>query len=191
MTVFFPARPSSPLSRRPRHKLMIDVVVAAMAALSLATMPIDEATYNRPPWWPHSQPAIYPTAYSWKLGGVNCDSDCGNTSLTTTGDELHGWTAACPVDWLGYVNTSVVSVSWDGGATWVDYWCIDTFGSAENQHLTRVDHVPVYRMDFAHWPPVEFPYHGEFNWNWRREWRPMSEFYALREQRKAARVSVN
>lgn len=165
------------------------LITAALTALSL--MPIVDGDYNRPPWWPHSQPAIYPTAYSWKLGGINCDSDCSHTSLTTTGDELFGWTAACPVEWLGHVNTTVLSVSWDGGQTWDEWWCIDTFGDEENQHMTYIDHVPVYRIDFAVNPPDSFPYHGVLNWNWRREWRPMAEFYALRAQWIAAGVSVN
>lgn len=63
------------------------------------------------PWEP---PGLFVTVYDWGLGGVNCDGDCSNTALTTTGDELLGWTAACPSAWLGRITTTVVTI-WGGG----------------------------------------------------------------------------
>lgn len=131
--------------------------------------------------WPEEQPGLFITVYDWAAGGQNCDyingaPECGHTSLTTTGPELYGWTAGCPVDWLGHVATTVVTI-WGH-----DFWCIDTFGRPEDRVLTRVDGRLVYRIDIAFRPAAEHPWNQEYvpagDWSTRRAW--MTEFYRLR-----------
>jgi len=127
-------------------------------------------------------PGLFITVYDWGLGGVNCDGDCSNTALTTTGDELLGWTAACPSAWLGHLSTTVVTI-WG-----VEVWCIDAFGRPEDRVLTEIDGRSVYRIDPAFRPAREHPWNQEYvpPEEWSIEWRPMAEFYALRGQRVAA-----
>lgn len=126
-------------------------------------------------------PGLFITVYDWGLGGINCDGDCSSTALTTTGDELLGWTAACPSAWLGHVTTTVVTI-WG-----VEYWCIDAFGRPEDRVLTKIDGRWVYRIDIAYRPAAEHPWNQELApWgDWSVEWRPMAEFYRLREERAA------
>ncbi len=130
----------------------------------------------RPAWEP---PSLFITVYDWGLGGLNCDGDCSTTALTTTGDELLGWTAACPSAWLGRVTTTVVTI-WGQ-----QYWCIDAFGRPEHRVLTEVHGRAVYRIDLAYRPAAEHPWNQEFvpPGDWSVEWRPMTEFYRLREER--------
>lgn len=132
------------------------------------------------PYKHDTEPGLYITVYDWALGGHNCNEDCGQTSLTTTGPELYGWTAACPVEWLGYINTTVVTI-WGQ-----EFWCIDTFGTVENQQLTKVDGRPVYRIDLAYSPASSHPWNNEWvpDTEWSRRWEPMSKFYQLREAAK-------
>lgn len=129
------------------------------------------------------EPGLFITVYDWGLGGQNCDGDCSNTALTTTGDELLGWTAACPSAWLGHRATTVVTI-WG-----VDYWCVDAFGRPADRELTRVDGRAVYRIDIAFRPAREHPWNMEFvpAGEWSRERRWMAEFEALRA---AARTSM-
>lgn len=124
------------------------------------------------------RPQLYITVYDWGLGGANCNDDCGHTSLTTTGDELLGRTAACPVEWLGHITTTVVTI-WGQ-----DFWCIDTFGSPENQRLTVVKGRLVYRIDLAFRPAIEHEWNNEFvpGDDWSTRWEPMSEFYRQRDE---------
>lgn len=152
--------------------------LSLIAAGSVLALPADFP----PPPPPTPPPGLFLTVYDWSLGGINCNEDCGYTSLTTTGPELYGWTAACPVAWLGYITTTVVTV-WGQ-----EYFCIDTFGDAENQRLTTVDGRRVYRIDIADSPPAAHPWNQEYvPWgDWSKEWRPMSEFYEVREAQRAA-----
>lgn len=141
-----------------------------------AMMPEEPGAGLRP------RPGLFITVYDWGLGGINCDGDCSNTALTSTGDELLGWTAACPSAWLGYRGTTVVTI-WGE-----EFWCIDAFGRPEDRKLTWIDGRAVYRIDIAFRPA------GEHGWNmefvpvgeWSREWRWMSEFEALRAGARAA-----
>lgn len=128
----------------------------------------------RPPWEP---PGLFITVYDWGLGGINCDGDCSNTALTTTGDELLGWTAACPSEWLGHITTTVVTI-WGQ-----EYWCIDAFGRPEYRILTEVDGREVYRIDLAYRPAREHPWNQEYvpAGDWSVTWKPMTEFEALRQ----------
>lgn len=152
-------------------------VVLGVLLLPAAIMPGDDARSVKR-WEP---PGLFITVYDWGLGGINCDGDCSNTALTTTGDELLGWTAACPSAWLGHITTTVVTI-WG-----VEYWCIDAFGRQEHRVLTEVDGVSVYRIDLAFRPAAEHPWNQELvPWgNWSVEWRPMAEFDRLREERAA------
>ncbi len=126
-------------------------------------------------------PQLFITVYDWGLGGINCDGDCSTTALTTTGDELLGWTAACPSAWLGHITTTVVTI-WGR-----EFWCIDAFGRPEHRVLTQVDGVDVYRIDLAFRPAREHPWNQEFvpAGDWSVEWRPMVEFYQRRSKIKA------
>lgn len=122
-------------------------------------------------------PGLFITVYDWSLGGQNCDGDCSNTALTTTGPELYGWTAACPSAWLGHIATTVVTI-WGQ-----DFYCIDAFGRPEHRGLTTVDGRRVYRIDIAYRPAAAHPWNQEYvppgDWTTRREW--MTTFYELRE----------
>lgn len=133
----------------------------------------------RPAWEP---PGLFITVYAWGLGGLNCDGDCANTALTWTGDELLGWTAACPSAWLGHNSTTVVTI-WGE-----EYWRIDAFGRPEDRQLTEVEGHSVYRIDLAFRPAREHPWNQEFvpPDDWSVAWRPMAEFYQLREERLGA-----
>lgn len=121
-------------------------------------------------------PGLFITVYDWGLGGINCDDDCSTTALTTTGDDILGWTAACPSAWLGHVTTTVVTI-WGQ-----EFYCIDAFGRPEHRVLTEVDGRSVYRIDIAHRPAAEHPWSMEYvpYEDWSREWRPMWEFEAIR-----------
>ena len=123
-------------------------------------------------------PGLFITVYDWALGGQNCDGDCSNTALTTTGPELYGWTAACPSAWLGHVATTVVTI-WGQ-----DFYCIDAFGRPEHRVLTTVDGRRVYRIDIAFRPAAAHPWNQEYvppdDWTTRREW--MTTFYELRDE---------
>jgi len=137
----------------------------------------------RPAWEP---PGLFITVYDWGLGGQNCDyidgaPECAHTALTATGDELLGWVAACPSAWLGHISTTVVTI-W--GA---DVWCVDAFGRPEHRVLTEIDGHPVYRIDLAFRPAADHSWNQERvpAGDWSVEWRPMAEFYTLREQRAA------
>lgn len=143
------------------------VVTAAMTLCSLLPLP---------PYTPDPDPSLYITVYDWGLGGINCNEDCGTTSLTTTGDELLDRTAACPVAWLGHITTTVVTI-WGQ-----DFWCIDTFGSPANQRLTRINNTLVYRIDLASRPAAAHPWNNEMvpPSDWSTRWEPMSQFNALR-----------
>ena len=129
----------------------------------------------------HVAPGLFITVYDWGLGGINCDGDCSNTALTTTGDELLGWTAACPSAWLGYRATTVVTI-WGQ-----EYWCIDAFGREEVRRLTWIDGRAVYRIDIAFRPAREHPWNMELvpAGEWSRERRWMEEFVALRAAARA------
>lgn len=149
---------------------------------SVLAMPSDPA-----PPSPQDPPALFLTVYDWALGGINCDSDCGHTALVPTGPELYGWTAACPVAWLGHITTTVVTI-WGG-----EYWCIDTFGHPDNRKLTEVNGRRVYRIDLAYQPAAEHPWNQELVLfgDWSKEWRPMTEFAALRESRRASILALS
>lgn len=134
--------------------------------------------------WPAERPGLYITVYDWAKGGQNCDwvngaPECGHTSLTTTGPELYGWTGGCPVEWLGHIATTVVTI-WG-----VEIWCIDTFGRPEDRVLTRIHGRLVYRIDLAFRPAAEHHWNQEYvpAEDWSRERRWMTEFYELREKR--------
>lgn len=148
------------------------LVAAVILAPETAAMHPAEPTPKR--WQP---PGLFITVYDWGLGGINCDDDCSTTALTTTGDDILGWTAACPSAWLGHVTTTVVTM-WGES-----YWCVDSFGAPEHRVLTEVDGRDVYRIDIAHLPAAEHPWNQEYvpYSYWSREWRPMAEFYPLRE----------
>lgn len=142
------------------------------------------------PWPPEPEPfdeppGLYVTVYDWALGGVNCDGDCANTALTTTGPELYGWTAACPSAWLGHVTTTVVTV-WD-----VEVWCIDAFGRPADRRLTEIDGRRVFRIDLAYRPAAEHPWNNEYVpfGDYALEWRQMAEFNALRALRATQAVA--
>jgi hypothetical protein len=123
-----------------------------------------------------ARPQLYITSYSWELGGANCDNDCGHTALTHTGPELFGHTAGCPVRWLGHRTTTVVHV------LGYEFWCVDTFGREIDRGLLEIDGIRVFRLDVAWKVPREWPYNNMMVAEYGREWRPMSEFYALRER---------
>lgn len=123
-------------------------------------------------------PGLYITVYDWGLGGVNCDGDCSTTALTTTGDELLGWTAACPSAWLGYITTTVVTI-WGQR-----FWCIDAFGRPIDRGLRWIDGKAVYRIDLAFRPAGAHPWNQEYvpAGDWSVEWRAMAEFDQLRKR---------
>ena len=157
--------------------------VLALAALLVLLAPATAAMHPAEPGRrPTTAPGLFLTVYDWGLGGLNCDGDCSNTALTTTGDDLLGWTAACPSAWLGHVTTTVVTI-WGKR-----FFCIDAFGRAEHRVLTEVDGHPVYRIDLAYRPAAAHPWNQEHvpPGDWRREWRPMSEFYDLRSSAATA-----
>lgn len=155
-------------------------MMAALIGLLLA-MPIDGPLVPIP-----EPPGLFITVYDWSLGGLNCDDDCSTTSLTTTGPELYGWTAACPVAWLGHISTTVVTI-WGQ-----DFVCIDAFGEEEDQKLTVVNGRRVYRIDIAFNPAAEHPWNQEYvpDGDWSTTWLPMSDFYRVRETRLQAMTAV-
>ena len=125
---------------------------------------------------PMEQMPIYATAYNWNLGGINCDHDCGEVAIgLPTSDELLDKTAACPLEWLGRITTTVVTLP-DGS----EWYCIDTFGSVENQRPVFISHpyhgdLWVIRMDFAVSDPASFEYNQQLIYGWSVEWRPVRE----------------
>ena len=149
--------------------------MTAALLLMAAMMWPEEPAPPRPP-----APGLFITVYDWALGGINCDGDCSNTALTTTGPELYGWVAACPSAWLGHVATTVVT-SWGQ-----EFYCIDAFGRPEHRVLTEVDGRSVYRIDIAYRPAAAHPWNMEYvslgDWTTRREW--MTTFNELREVRR-------
>lgn len=155
-------------------------VVAALAGLMVLLAPEPSAATAKPielpPQPKQAPPGLFITVYDWSLGGVNCDGDCGHTALTTTGPELYGWTAACPVAWLGHITTTVITI-WGQS-----FWCIDAFGDEVNQRLTTVDGRRVYRIDIAYRPATAHPWNQEYVpfGQWSKKWRPMWEFAELR-----------
>lgn len=133
---------------------------------------------------------IYATAYSWELGGHNCDHTCGKVAMgLNTRHELLGKVAACPEAWLGaYIDEDVTPLAerWDyttvltlaDGSQW---WCVDTFGDAHNRKpiCLTIDAyhegdqcTPVYRVDFAVASPLDFSWNNWLLWGWSTEWRP-------------------
>lgn len=162
--------------RRERVKL-----AALLLALGLVIAPETGAMWPAEPGPGRTvAPGLFITVYDWGLGGINCDGDCSNTALTTTGDELLGWTAACPSAWLGHRATTVVTIRGQ------EYWCIDAFGREEDRKMTWIDGRAVYRIDIAFRPAREHPWNMEFvpAGEWSRERRWMGEFRALREAAK-------
>lgn len=152
----------------------------ALFVLALVLFAVAPETQARP--WPiepreqAERPGLFITVYDWALGGLNCDGDCSNTALTMTGDDILGWTAACPSAWLGHVATTVVTI-WGQ-----EYWCVDAFGRVEDRGLTEIDGRRVYRIDIAFRPAREHPWNMELvpagEWSTARRW--MTEFYSLR-----------
>ena len=123
-------------------------------------------------------PQLYITVYDWGLGGHNCYLTCTETALMVpTGDDILGWTAACPSEWLGRVNTTVVTI-WGR-----EYWCIDSFGREQDRVLTTIDGKKVYRIDIAYRPAREHGWNMEYvpYDDWSREWRSMTEFQMIRQ----------
>lgn len=161
--------------RRPRALIALGLLLLIVAPETAAT---GRGGGDELRGKPFRAAALFITVYDWGLGGINCDGDCSNTALTTTGDELLGRTAACPSAWLGYIRTTVVTI-WGQ-----QFWCVDAFGQPEHRALTEVDGRPVYRIDLAFRPAAAHPWNQEFvpAGDWSREWRPMSEFEQLRAQ---------
>ena len=133
----------------------------------------DEPSGRTPPL-----PGLYITVYDPSLGGANCDwGECEHTALTNITNGMYGHVAACPSAWLGHITTTVVTI--DG----IEWFCVDAFGKPKDRVMIWLDGSPFYRIDLMYRPAAK---HG---WNqerfpremWSREWRPMSEFYALRE----------
>lgn len=156
--------------------------VVILAALLIPARPLDIPGYQPDgATAAYPAPGLYITVYDPALGGINCNDDCGYTSFVATGSDLYGWTAACPVDWLGHPrlipNTTTVVTIWGQ-----EYWCIDALGDAHNQRLTQVNGRPVYRIDIMSSPAAEHPWNNEYTppGSWSRQWRPWSEFDALR-----------
>ena len=131
---------------------------------------------NIPPMLPIEQIPIYATAYNWNLGGINCNEDCGEVAIgLRTSDDLLDKTAACPLAWLGRINTTVVTLP-DGN----EWYCIDTFGDAHNQQPVFISHpyhgdLWVIRMDFAVTDPLAFEYNQQLIYGWSSEWRPVNQ----------------
>ena len=150
------------MKRQVKLLACIIVMLAVMAPETRAMHPVEPATHFRQP------PGLFITVYDWALGGINCDDDCSNTALTTTGPELYGWTAACPSAWLGHISTTVVTI-WGQ-----EYWCIDAFGHPDNRVLTEVDGRSVYRIDIAYRPAAAHPWNHEYvpagDWTIERRW---------------------
>lgn len=152
-------------------------------------MPLEPELYRiEPP----PRPQMYVTSYNWELGGANCSydfeaqaHDCGHTSLVPTGPELLGRVAGCPRAWLGHITTKVIHI------LGYEFWCVDTFGSLIDQGLLEIDGVRVFRLDVAWKVPREWPYNNVFVEEYWTEWRPLSEFRALREAWKAELVTAN
>lgn len=159
------------MTRRPYLALLLLLAALVVAPETRAMYPAEPGRQATP------RPGLYITVYDWALGDQNCDDDCSNTALTTTGPELYGWVAACPSAWLGYQATTVVTI-WG-----VDLWCIDSFGRPEDRRLTTIDGRRVYRIDIAYRPAAAHPWNQEYvpagDWSTRREW--MTTFYELRE----------
>lgn len=151
--------------------ILIKGLLAGVAALLMWMLPL-------PPYTPEPNPSLYITVYDWGLGGINCDGDCSRTALVPTGDDILGHVAACPVSWLGYINTTVVTI-WGQ-----DFWCVDTFGSPRNREMTFVKGEVVFRIDLAYRPASEHKWNNEFvpPPDWSVRWEPMAEFERLRAE---------
>lgn len=167
-----------------RRRLPLLALLALFAVLiapeSVATTAAMHPGQPMPKRW--QPPGLFITVYDWGLGGHNCYLTCTETALMIpTGDDLLGWTAACPSAWLGRITTTVVTI-WGE-----EYWCTDSFGRPEDRVLTQVDGRPVYRIDLAFRPAGDHPWNMERvpYEEWSREWRPMTEFNALRAARAA------
>jgi hypothetical protein len=146
---------------------MIAPYIALVIATALGQIP------ERPPI---EQMPIYATAYNWNLGGINCNEDCGEVAIgLATSDDLLNHTAACPLEWLGRINTTAVTLP-DGS----EWYCIDTFGSAENQQPVFISHpyhgdLWVIRIDFAVSDPASFEYNQQLIYGWSTEWQSVSD----------------
>lgn len=154
------------------------VVAVALLLLAVVVAPETRAMFPAEPMpkrW--DAPGLFITVYDWGLGGHNCYLSCSETALMVpTGDDILGWSAACPSAWLGRVNTTVVTI-WG-----VEVWCIDAFGREQDRVLTTIDGNSVYRIDIAFRPAAEHSWNMEYvpYGDWSREWRPMWEFEAIR-----------
>lgn len=154
--------------------------MGTLIGLGMLLLPAMHLTEPSPgPRW--EPPGLFITVYDWGMGGINCDDDCSTTALTTTGDELLGWTAACPSAWLGHVTTTVVTI-WGQ-----EFVCVDAFGRPEDRVLTTIDGRSVYRIDIAYRPATDHPWNMEYvpYRDWSRRWMPMQLFQAMRTQQAA------
>lgn len=149
-------------------------IACTQTAVCIALMLSGALEQLQPP--PIENMPLYATAYNWELGGHNCDHDCGVTAIgVETRPELLGHVAACPIEWLGRVNTTVITLA-DGS----EWWCIDTFGAADNRRPLLFDH-PYYgltwliRVDFAVADPWGFWLNQELLYGWSVEWRPVDD----------------
>jgi hypothetical protein len=120
------------------------------------------------------KPPLYITSYDWRLGGHNCDSDCGFTALSVpTADWLLDRAAACPSAWLGYVTTTVLTLP-DG----TEHWCIDTFGQPEHRQLWWHPEAGwVYRIDLASADVMNNPWNQALVYDYWTSWEPTQELF--------------
>jgi hypothetical protein len=124
-------------------------------------------------------PYIMATTYSWQSGGINCNEDCGSSAiLPELKSDYLGHVAACPLDWVGYVNTTVIAL-WDGS----EWWCLDTMAKKYQEwywHSYTNQWVRV--VDFSYRQPNEFLYNQWLIDDYTLQWRPVSEFFTLFEK---------
>ena len=125
-----------------------------------------------------ADPDVLATTYNWELGGISCNEDCGGSAiLNELKSDYLGHVAACPLDWVGHVNTTVITL-WDG----TEWWCLDTMAEEYQEWFWHSDTNQWVRVvDFSYRQVNEFPYNQWLIDGYTLEWRPVSEFFTMFE----------
>jgi len=145
----------------------------------LMLMPFPEAwSRNKEKGEYPTDPYILATTYNWELDGISCDDDCSNSAiLNELKSEYLGHVAACPLDWVGHVNTTVITL-WDD----TKWWCLDTMAEEYQEwfwHARTNQWVRV--VDFSYRQVSQFPYNQWLIDGYTLQWRPVSEFFNMFE----------
>ena len=146
--------------------------MANLLLLTVLILPIVDSGLNRE--YPE-HPPLWATTYNWENGGINCGGSCGSSSIIRElKSEYLGHVAACPVDWLGHVNTTVVTL-WDGS----EWWCLDAMAKEYQDWVWHPTNQWTKMVDFSY--AGEFPYNQWLIDGYSLDWRPVAEFYEMFE----------